>query len=186
MKKRLQRNLTLCLAIASCLYLLGFGQKIISWKDAHKYYGYIVTVEGKVVTTYNSGKACFLNFHPDYKKYFTAVIFRSDFNKFPDYPHDYYLNKRVHVTGEIKEYQGKPEIILKDLSQIKIIDESEKSDIQEKKEIKVHITKTGERYHRSNCRFLKKSKIEISLKKACEKKYTPCKVCNPPKCKIDQ
>lgn len=95
---------------------------IIRWDEAHKYYGQTVTVEGKIVTTYNSGKACFLNFHPNYKKYFTAVIFKSAFSRFPSNPEDFYYGKEVHITGKIKEYKGKPEIIVNDPSQIKVID----------------------------------------------------------------
>lgn len=98
------------------------AQGVISWKDAAKYYGQNKIVEGKVVATYNSGKACFLNFHSNWKKYFTVVIFRSDFYKFPESPEDCYKGKKVRVSGKIKEYQGKPEIILKSPSQIKIIE----------------------------------------------------------------
>ena len=42
----------------------------------------------------------------------------------------------------------------------------------------VYITKTGKKYHRGNCRYLRKSKIAISRKKAM-KRYKPCKVCKP-------
>jgi len=47
----------------------------------------------------------------------------------------------------------------------------------------VYITKTGKKYHTGECRYLSKSKIPISLKEACEKGYTPCSRCNPPRCK---
>jgi bisphosphoglycerate-independent phosphoglycerate mutase (AlkP superfamily) len=95
--------------------------KVISWQEADRYYGKIVTVEGVIVKTYNSGKVVFLNFHPDYKRYFTAVIFKSAFSKFPNNPEDYYKNKKVQITGLIKNYQGSPEIILNDPEQIKVI-----------------------------------------------------------------
>lgn len=96
-------------------------EKAVNWQDAGKYYGKSITVEGKIVRTYNSGKACFLNFHTDYKRYFTAVIFKSDFNKFPTSPEEFYKNKNVQITGVIKEYNGSPEIIMKSPSQIKIL-----------------------------------------------------------------
>ena len=95
--------------------------QVISWQDAAKYYGKYVMVEGTIVATYNSGKACFLNFHPNYKRYFTAVIFASAFSHFPESPESYYYGKKVRVSGYIKEYQGKPEIILNDPSQIEIL-----------------------------------------------------------------
>lgn len=96
-------------------------QEIISWRDAAEYYGQTKTIEGKIVISNNTGKVCFLNFHKDWRKYFTAVIFSSDFDKFPQHPEDHYLNRKVRVTGLIKEYKGKPEIILKSPSQIEII-----------------------------------------------------------------
>ena len=50
-----------------------------------------------------------------------------------------------------------------------------------KKSVTVYITKTGEKYHTSSCRYLKKSKIAISLSNAKSSGYTACKVCNPPR-----
>jgi micrococcal nuclease len=98
------------------------AMSIISWRDAAEYYGRTTIVEGKIVATYNTGKVCFLNFHKDWRHYFTAVIFASDFDKFPDQPEDHYLNRVVRVKGLMKEYRGKPEITLKSPSQIEIID----------------------------------------------------------------
>jgi DNA/RNA endonuclease YhcR with UshA esterase domain len=102
-------------------YTVLSAEQIVQWNEADKYYGQTVTVEGTIVATHNSGKACFLNFHPDYKRYFTAVIFASAFDRFPPSPENYYHGKTVQVTGVVKEYKGKPEIILEQPSQIKII-----------------------------------------------------------------
>ena len=41
------------------------------------------------------------------------------------------------------------------------------------------ITENGEKYHRQGCRYLKRSCIEIIVRDAKEKEYTPCKVCKP-------
>ena len=95
--------------------------QVISWQDAGKHYGEYATVEGTIVATHNSGKACFLNFHPDYKRYFTAVIFASAFSRFPANPENYYYGKKVRVSGYIKEYEGKPEIVLNDPGQIETL-----------------------------------------------------------------
>lgn len=46
-------------------------------------------------------------------------------------------------------------------------------------DIKVFITNSGKKYHRSTCQYLKKSKIGISLKEAKRKGFTPCKKCKP-------
>jgi micrococcal nuclease len=95
---------------------------VVHWRDAADYYGQNRTIEGTIVASNNTGKVCFLNFHEDWKRYFTAVIFSSDFDEFPAHPEDYYLNRKVRVHGLIKEYRGKPEIILKSPGQIEIID----------------------------------------------------------------
>ncbi len=115
----------IALVLVVCLARVWFGggrTHIIPWQDAAKHYGEYATVEGTIVAAYNSKKVCFLNFHPDHKRYFTAVIFARDFSRFPDNPENYYQGKKVRVSGYIKEYKGKPEIILNDPSQIEILD----------------------------------------------------------------
>jgi micrococcal nuclease len=47
----------------------------------------------------------------------------------------------------------------------------------------VYITRTGKKYHSGNCSAIRQSKIPITLKEACERRYSPCSRCNPPPCK---
>jgi micrococcal nuclease len=96
---------------------------VVSWQDAAQYYGQVVTVEGRVVETYNSGKVVFLNFHQDYRTSFKAVIFPDDWDKFPEPPEELFLDKLVRVTGLVKEYEGAPEIIVEEPGQIEIVEE---------------------------------------------------------------
>ena len=44
----------------------------------------------------------------------------------------------------------------------------------------VYITKTGTKYHVEGCRFLRKSRIPITLKEAKARGFTACKVCGAP------
>ncbi|HPB60104.1 MAG TPA: OB-fold nucleic acid binding domain-containing protein [Candidatus Saccharicenans sp.] len=97
------------------------SKKEISWEEAANYYGQTVWVRGRVVAANNTGKVCFLNFHRNWKRYFTVVIFASSFSRFPEPPEKLYLNKEIRVYGRIKEYQGKPEIIVESPDQIEII-----------------------------------------------------------------
>jgi micrococcal nuclease len=97
---------------------------LIGWAEADDYYNQYVIVEGKIVDTYNSGIVCFLNFHTDYQ-YCTAVIFACDFSGFPYPPDTYYLSKKVHIIGIIKEYKGSPEIIVKTPNQIRVLGEGQ-------------------------------------------------------------
>ena len=50
---------------------------------------------------------------------FTAIIFKSDVKKFGRL--NTYEGKEVEISGRIREYNDKPEIILDSLAQIKII-----------------------------------------------------------------
>ena len=88
-----------------------------------KHEGEFITVVGKVVGTHiaSSGKVRFLNFGEDYRKAFTAVIFTGDLAKFTatvGEPTKFYAGKNVKVSGRIKIYKGKPEMILKAPDQI--------------------------------------------------------------------
>ena len=42
----------------------------------------------------------------------------------------------------------------------------------------VYITRTGKKYHRGSCSYLRSSKIPISLTDA-KRQYSPCSVCKP-------
>lgn len=43
----------------------------------------------------------------------------------------------------------------------------------------VYVTETGEKYHRSDCQYLKGGSIEIYLDEATSRGYTACSVCDP-------
>jgi micrococcal nuclease len=98
------------------------GLKVVSACQAGNYYGKEMIVEGKVVATYRSKtNTIFLNFEKPYpNQCFSAVIFSSDQYKFVQNPEKYYDQKTLRIRGKIQEYQGKPEIILTDPSQIEI------------------------------------------------------------------
>jgi micrococcal nuclease len=96
---------------------------LISWEDASQHLGEYVIVEGTIVDTYTSGNVCFLHFHEEWDKYFSAVIFSMDLPSFEWSPEVYYLGKRVQIIGLLKEYKGSPEIIVKTPEQIRILEE---------------------------------------------------------------
>jgi hypothetical protein len=89
--------------------------------DAAKYIGKSITVEGPVGEVHHaaSGKATFVDMGGRYpNNVFTGVLFSGDAPKFPDI--DSLAGKTIDITGVIKLYQGRPEIILNDPEQIKV------------------------------------------------------------------
>ena len=84
--------------------------------EAPRHFGQVVTIEGVVSDVHHaaSGRATFIA--PNNP--FTAVIFSDDANKFPDV--DTLGGKTVDITGIIKNYKNRPEIILNDPNQVKV------------------------------------------------------------------
>jgi len=96
------------------------GLKVVEACSADEHYGQEVIVEGWVADGYRSKtNTVFLNFERAYpNQCFTAVIFSSDQYRFIQNPEEYYAGQMVRVKGKVKEYKGKPEIILKKAEQI--------------------------------------------------------------------
>lgn len=61
-----------------------------------------------------------------------------------------------------------------------VVVQAEAQPVQTPQSETVYITKTGKKYHRDGCRYLRQSKIAISLDDAQAEGYDPCSVCNPP------
>jgi hypothetical protein len=97
----------------------------------------VVTVEGVIVKTYyaekSKGEPTFLDFHDPYEGYFNCIIWKEDIaagelirdkfvKTFPPNPETHFLDKKVRVKGKIEIYEGGPEIVLHDPSQIWIVE----------------------------------------------------------------
>jgi DNA/RNA endonuclease YhcR with UshA esterase domain len=91
----------------------------IDYTEAPNHIGEYACVVGRVDHVSTPKETTFLNFGPDYKTCpFGVVIFGSDAHKFPN-PKQY-EGQTVEITGLIKSYKGRPEIVLKEPGQIKI------------------------------------------------------------------
>ena len=72
-------------------------------------------------------------------------------------------------------------ILLFSIPIISSINQNKTTPKNEVSTVMVYITRTGSKYHRNHCSYLRSSKIEISLENAVEESYSPCSRCNPPK-----
>lgn len=90
---------------------------IYVYTDAPNHVGEQVSITGTVLDVYTAKSGVtFLDFCKSYKSCpFTAVIFASSASKFPNIKT---LTGPVTITGLIKSYQGKAEIIIDNPSQI--------------------------------------------------------------------
>ncbi|MEI7483124.1 MAG: hypothetical protein WCK13_00280 [Ignavibacteriota bacterium] len=97
-------------------------QEYVSLKtsEASSKTGSYALVTGYVADVVIREKVAYLNFDGKYpKNTFTAVIFPDKFELFGDLTS--YKNKTVEVKGKIGQYGGKPQIILNNKNQIKVL-----------------------------------------------------------------
>jgi len=106
--------------VESLVWPFGSRDDVILWADAADFVGVEMVVEGRVVRTYASDKAVFLNFAEDYQGTFQVVIFPEDLAKFSDPPETFFYGRQIRVQGLIKQYQGAPEIVVRDPWQIEV------------------------------------------------------------------
>jgi len=93
----------------------------ISANEAFKYYEKDMIVTGKVVQVTIRPKISFLNLeHPFPDEAIALVIYTSETNKFSDLTA--LDGKNVEVSGKIRRYRYRPEIILDSTNQLRVIE----------------------------------------------------------------
>ncbi len=94
----------------------------VPWDEAHKYLDRVITVKGTIVDTNNIGNICFLNYDSDWHDKFYIAMFQEAFELLPDPPEEHYLNKTLLVTGKVTLHKDRPQIEVRDVSQIEVVD----------------------------------------------------------------
>ncbi len=111
-------------ALATVLFSLPvFSQTKVDIQDVSKHIGEQVTVCSKVFGTkyLDRSGVTFINLGAAYPASpLTVVIFKKDRVNFSAAPEDLYAEKKICVTGKIKVYNGKEEIIVSKPNEIVI------------------------------------------------------------------
>jgi hypothetical protein len=100
-----------------------FSQTKIAPSQAKDYIGKTAIVSGRAdQVTHSRSDTWFINMGGKYpNNAFTAVVFKSDADKFKDLKN--LEGRTIEVKGEIKDYRGTPEIILSNADQLHIVTE---------------------------------------------------------------
>ncbi|HXF69751.1 MAG TPA: PQQ-binding-like beta-propeller repeat protein [Thermoflexus sp.] len=99
------------------------GIPVVPYTEARAYAGQTAIVEGIVRFVFNNGKAVYLGFQNPHQGAFKVRILRADWKTFPLPPERLYpTGIRIRVHGLIEWYQGDPQIIVRDPSQIQILE----------------------------------------------------------------
>ena len=106
------KKIKLVLFIILCVNAVS-AQIKISIEDVSKHIGDSVTVCSQVFGTKATEKITYINLGAAYPvSPLTIIIFAKDNANFKDAPSSLYSNKKLCVTGTIKDYKGKIEIIV--------------------------------------------------------------------------
>ena len=110
------------LLLVALTALSASGEQTLAANEARQHIGEQATVCGVVASARYAartrGEPTFLNLDKPYPtQIFTILIWGENRSKFGA-PEDKYLNRRVCVSGLLREYRGEPETIASDPSQI--------------------------------------------------------------------
>jgi len=94
---------------------------VIPWEEAHRHQGEEIVVEGTIVRIHRAENVMYLNFHANWKRYLTIVILVKDLPLFPADPEKAYRGKKVRVRGEVKIYKDRPEMVVREPENIKVV-----------------------------------------------------------------
>ena len=97
-------------------------ESAIPWHQAPRFIGQAVVIEGEIVNTHNTGSVCFLNFTENWQGQFYLIVFNEVIDAFPEPPEEYFLNHKVRVKGVVKTHRNRPQIQIRRVDQIEIID----------------------------------------------------------------
>lgn len=119
--KRLILILTACALI---LFEGSIASATIKANEAGQHIGEVQTICGVVASAHyarsSRGQPTFLNLDRPYpNQIFTILIWGSNRPLFKEAPEKYLLGKTICVTGTIRSYRGRPEIIVNNPEQIK-------------------------------------------------------------------
>lgn len=98
----------------------------ITPQDAAQHIGEKLTICGKIYggRFFEKNEKTLLNMGAAYPNHtLTIVIEGADRKKFSMKPEEFYTNKEVCITGEIRDFKGKPEVQVTEITQI-VVSES--------------------------------------------------------------
>jgi DNA/RNA endonuclease YhcR with UshA esterase domain len=113
-----RRLVSIVLALLVLAGIASVAQVVIPDGEAAKHIGEVVSVRGRVAGVYTSrSNTTFINFGKPYPHHtFTAVIFSSASTRFKNAAS--WEGRVITVTGHVKLYRGKPEIVLNGMDQV--------------------------------------------------------------------
>jgi len=117
-------NKKLCLSIFLLMVgVISWGQQKINIEDVSKHIGDSVTICSKIYGgryfETSAKKITLLNVGAAYPNAPLTIVIEEEARKnFTEKPEEFYLNKEICVVGVLKDYKGKPQIVITKPSEI--------------------------------------------------------------------
>jgi len=89
-------------------------------EEFNKHYEQFIIFDGVITRVSRGKKVVFFKLDEKFQTGLALVLFEKYYPIFPEEPEKYYLNQKVRITGFLKKYKEKPEIILYNPKQIEI------------------------------------------------------------------
>ena len=118
--------LIILVSLFSCPFIFAQDQgtnslPLIRAKNADIFYNQTALVTGKVAQVTFRSNVVFLNLEEPYPNSpFTGVIFKKDTNQFSGL--EKLKGQSVGITGFVKQYDNKPEIVMTNASQLRVLE----------------------------------------------------------------
>ena len=114
-------GVVVCAAALVAASIVAWGATVVPWQSAGIYDGETITVEGDVVRARLEADTCVLEFSPDDPNAFRAILLIPLITDLPRQPQRLYENKRVQVSGTIRTWHGRPEMIVRSPGAIEVV-----------------------------------------------------------------
>jgi hypothetical protein len=114
-------GVVVCAAALVAASIIAWGAMVVPWQAAGSYDGETITVEGDVVRARLEADTCVLEFSPDDPNAFRAILLIPLITDLPRQPQRLYENKRVQVSGTIRTWHGRPEMIVRSPDAIEVV-----------------------------------------------------------------
>ena len=114
-------GVVVCAAALVAASIVAWGATVVPWQAAGSYDGETITVEGDVVRARLEADTCVLEFSTDDPNAFRAILLIPLITDLPRQPQRLYENKRVQVSGTIRTWHGRPEMIVRSPDAIEVV-----------------------------------------------------------------
>jgi hypothetical protein len=114
-------GVVVCAAALAAASMVAWGATVVPWQAAGSYDGETITVEGDVARARLEADTLVLEFSPDDPNAFRAILLIPLITDLPRQPQRLYENKRVQVSGTIRSWHGRPEMIVRSPGAIEVV-----------------------------------------------------------------